>query len=159
MQRPTPTSIRSRRGRQQGGGASSVVDVIDGNGLQIEFVHKTENPAIKAIEALVGDGDHRTIGPRHDDNPCTSDACDAGVCTNQANTCRATTATCTSGDVCMSGVVAEPAAAPPGRRNPSTDCAAPRRSVSARALAGAALLHRLLQFGPDGKLYVARKTA
>ena len=31
---------------------SAVANVVDGNGLQIELVHETENPTIKAIEVL-----------------------------------------------------------------------------------------------------------
>jgi hypothetical protein len=59
---------------------SAVVNVADGNGLQLDFVHKVDNPAIKAIEVLTYSVAGCTSDTQcNDGNVCTTDACTAGT--------------------------------------------------------------------------------
>ena len=57
---------------------SALVTVSDGNGLQLDFTHGVQNPAIKAIEVLAPDC---SVDADCDDgNDCTSEVCVAGSC-------------------------------------------------------------------------------
>lgn len=75
---------------------SAIANVTDGNGLQIQFLHAVENPAIKAIEVL-------TATPA-----CTVDAeCNDGNACNGVETCNPTIGciagtplACSDGDAC-----------------------------------------------------------
>jgi hypothetical protein len=60
---------------------SAVIDVVDGDGLQIEFVHGVQNPAIKGIEVL-GPVGCVLDAECADGDACTYDVCTAGSCSN-----------------------------------------------------------------------------
>jgi uncharacterized protein YfcZ (UPF0381/DUF406 family) len=141
---------------------SAIVNVVDGNGLQIDFVHHVENPALKAIEVLVyGATSCTTPSECNDNNPCTDDTCSSGVCINAPNTltCNDGVA-CTANDVCSNGFCRGTSTCPAGQScNTNTGtCGAASISFGKSTLAGAAFVHPTsLQFGPDGKLYVAQQ--
>lgn len=85
---------------------SALVSVSDGNGLQIEFGHEVQNPAVKAIEVLF-QGECVVDGHCDDAESCTTDVCNAGVCENTALSngvsCDDGIA-CTTGETCQTGV-------------------------------------------------------
>ena len=63
---------------------SAVVDVVDGNGLDIDFARNLENPAIKAIEVLTQMTSCTAAADCNDGNPCTEDSCISNECVNDA---------------------------------------------------------------------------
>jgi len=101
---------------------SAIADVSDGNGLQIQFLHAVENPAIKAIEVLTATPACTVDAECNDGNVCngtetcnptvgclagTPLACNDGNACNGVETCNAasgcvagTPLVCNDGDAC-----------------------------------------------------------
>jgi N-acetylneuraminic acid mutarotase len=96
---------------------SAIVDVADGNGLQIEFVRRVENPTIKAIEILLYGTASCTNSAQCDDaDVCTTDACTSGTCINTPNTLACNDGiACTANDVCSNGTCHGTSACPAGQ--------------------------------------------
>ena len=114
------------------------VTVTDGNGLQIEFIHKVENPSIKAIEVIAVSGctDHAQC---NDGNPCTTDTCLAGTCQYAFNTALCNDGlACTSNDTCSNGACVGVSNCPSGQVcNAQTGvCDAPSVSFDKSSLIG-----------------------
>jgi hypothetical protein len=134
------------------------VTVTDGNGLQIELVHKVENPAIKAIE-VIAVGGCTSNSQCNDGNPCTTDQCLAGTCQYSFNTASCNDGlSCTTNDQCNNGACVGVSNCPSGQTcNAQTGvCSAPSVSFNKSSLLGQSTSSPTsLQFGPDGKLYVA----
>jgi len=136
------------------------VNVTDGNGLQIEFVHQLENPSIKAIEVIAVEG-CTSNSQCNDNNLCTTDTCLAGACqfTNNNVPCN-DGLSCTSTDVCSNGSCSGVSNCPSGQTcNVQTGvCDAPNISFGKSLLQGETVTKPTsLQFGPDGRLYVAQQ--
>ncbi len=87
---------------------SALVEVLDGNGLQIEFARIIENPAVKAIEVLAGPLACLSNSDCSDGNSCTTDTCVSGFCQNDSVSMNGLSCDdglfCTATDTCQAGV-------------------------------------------------------
>jgi hypothetical protein len=88
---------------------AAVVNVTDGNGLQLDLIHKSRTPALKAIEVYAYTTSCTSASQCDDTNPCTNDACTSGTCTHTNNSavCASDSNPCTN-DVCSAGTCTHP---------------------------------------------------
>jgi len=136
------------------------VNVTDGNGLQIQFVHLLENPSVKAIE-VIAVGGCTSNSECSDNNPCTTDTCIAGACQFSNNNAACNDGlSCTTNDICANGTCSGVSNCPSGQtcNVQSGVCDAPSVSFSKSLLQGETVTKATsLQFGPDARLYVAQQ--